>query len=319
MKGQAADEDSGFSGRMEKFSARIMETVRGEIMMNEALSKHTSLKIGGPVSMLVFPEDPMSLKNILTAAQEEAVPVFFIGAGTNLLVKDGGLDGIAVSLDAFNQVCVAEDTDENVTLFAGAGVSLGKLINFTKEKGYSGIEALAGIPGSLGGAVYMNAGSFGVEIKDVIVSIAIMNRYGKIAILKIENLRFSYRNSNLPAGLAILSANIKLKKGTPEEVDAKVNECLRKKRETQPLGAPSAGCVFKNLEGQSAGRLIELAGCKGMRAGDAEVSGLHANYLINRGSATSKDFIALMDMVREKVQEHSGITLEPEIKIIGKN
>ncbi|MDO8281907.1 MAG: UDP-N-acetylmuramate dehydrogenase [Thermodesulfovibrionia bacterium] len=319
MKGQAEDEGSGFSDKLEKLSARIRETVSGEIMMNEPLSKHTSLKIGGPVSMLVFPEDPMSLQNILTAAAEEDVPVFMIGAGTNLLVKDGGVDGIAISLDAFNQVRIAEETDDSVTLFIGAGVSLGKLINFTKEKGYSGIEALAGIPGSFGGAVYMNAGSFGVEIKDVIVSIAIMNRYGKIAILKMENLRFSYRNSNLPEGLAILSANIKLRKADAEEVQNKVSECLQKKRLTQPLGEPSAGCVFKNPEAQSAGRLIELAGCKGMRSGDAEVSWLHANYLINRGNAKSKDFIKLMDMVRDKVQEHSGITLEPEIKIIGKN
>lgn len=319
MKGQAEDEGGGFSDKIAKLSDRIRNTVRGEIMINEPLSKHTSLKIGGPVPMLAFPEDPMSLKKILTAAQEEDVPVFVIGAGTNLLVKDGGLDGIAVSLDAFDQISVVEDTDEGVTLFAGAGVPLGKLINFTKEKGYSGIEQLAGIPGSLGGAVYMNAGSFGVEIKDVIVSVAIMNMYGKIAILEIENLSFSYRSSNLPEGMAIMSANIRLRKAGPEDVQARVSECLQKKRASQPLGEPSAGCVFKNPEGRSAGRLIELAGCKGMRSGDVEVSALHANYLINRGSGTSKDFIELMDKVREKVKEHSGITLEPEIRIIGKN
>lgn len=319
LKDKVSDKGGGLSDKFEKLSARIRETVSGEIMMDEALSKHTSLKIGGPVSMLVFPEDPMSLKNILTAAAEEGVPVFVIGAGTNLLVKDGGVDGIAVSLDSFNQISVMEGTDDSVTIFVGAGVSLGKLINFTKEKGYSGIEALAGIPGSFGGAVFMNAGSFGVEIKDVIDSIAIMNRYGKIAILKMENLRFSYRNSNLPEGLAILSANIKLRKADVEEVQSRVSDCLQKKRLSQPLGEPSAGCVFKNPEGESAGELIDTAGCKGMRSGDVEVSGLHANYLINIGSATSKDFIELMDMVRDKVQEHSGITLEPEIKIIGKN
>jgi UDP-N-acetylmuramate dehydrogenase len=293
--------------------------IKGEIMMNEPLSRHTSLKIGGPVEMMVFPNDPMSLKNILTSAIEEDVPVFVIGAGTNLLVKDEGLDGIALSMDAFDQVRVIEEKDGKVTIFVGAGVSLGRLINFTKEKGYSGLEALAGIPGSFGGAIYMNAGSFGVEIKDVLVSVAIMNRYGKIAILEKENLRFSYRNSNLPEGVIILSANIQLRKVSPEEVGEQVKEYLGRKRESQPLGEASAGCVFRNPEGESAGRLIELAGCKGMRSGDAEVSEKHANYIINKGSATSRDFIDLMQKVREKVQEHSGISLEPEIKIIGKN
>lgn len=304
---------------MDKLSERIRQIVQGEIMINEPLSKHTSLKIGGPVEMMVFPDDPMSLKNILTTAGEEDVPVFVIGAGTNLLVKDNGIDGIAISLDAFNQVRMTEDADEGVTIFVGAGVSLGKLINFTREKGYTGLEALAGIPGSFGGAVYMNAGSFGVEIKDVIVSIAVINRYGKIAILKMENLRFSYRNSNLPEGLIILSANIQLKKAGPEEVERKVNEYLKKKRRSQPLGESSAGCVFKNPDSESAGKLIELAGCKGMRSGDVEVSVAHANYFINKGSATSRDFIELMNKVKEKVEKHSGVILETEIKIVGKN
>ncbi|MBI4843319.1 MAG: UDP-N-acetylmuramate dehydrogenase [Nitrospirae bacterium] len=295
------------------------ETIKGEVMTDEALSKHTSLRIGGPVAAMVFPEDPVSLKNLLSAAAEDDIPVFVIGAGTNLLVTDERIDGIAVSLEAFDRLSVTEEAEDDVTVFAGAGLQLWRLVNFAKEKGYSGIEALAGIPGSLGGAVFMNAGSFGVEIKDVLVSITVMNRYGKIAPLAAGNLRFSYRRSNLPEGMVILGASIRLKKSDPSEVEAKVNECLRKKRLTQPLGEASAGCVFKNPEGENAGRLIDLAGCKGMRAGGAEVSGMHANYFINKGNATCKDFIELMDRVREKVKEKSGITLEPEIKIIGKN
>jgi UDP-N-acetylmuramate dehydrogenase len=229
---------------MGKLSEKIQGMIRGDIMIDEPLSEHTSLKIGGPVKIMAFPDDPMSLKNILTAAEEEDEPVFIIGAGTNLLAKDEGIDGIAVSLDAFNQVSITKDTDDTVTIFVGAGVSLGKLINFTREKGYSGIEALTGIPGSLGGAVYMNAGSFGVEMKDVIVSIAVMNRDGKIAILKMEDLNFSYRDSNLPEGLIILSANIQLNKSTSEEVDNNIKEYLAKRKLSQPLGEPSAGCVW---------------------------------------------------------------------------
>jgi UDP-N-acetylmuramate dehydrogenase len=303
---------------MDNLQKKIREAVKGEVMMNEPLSRHTSLKIGGPVEMMAFPDDPMALKNILASALKEDVPLFVIGAGTNLLVTDEGMDGIALSMDSFNQVSVIDEGDEHVTIFVGSGVPLGKLINFTKEKGYSGLEALAGIPGSFGGAVYMNAGSFGLEMKDLIVSIAIMNRYGKIAILDRKNLRFSYRDSNLPEGIIILSANIQLGKASSEEVGALIKRCMERKKESQPLGEASAGCVFKNPEGESAGKLIELAGCKGMRSGDAEVSEKHANYIINKGNATSRDFIDLMHKVMEKVQKQSGITLEPEIKIIGK-
>ncbi len=298
---------------------KISEIAKGEAIMNEPLSKHTSLKIGGPVEMLVSPSDPMSLRNILVAAGEEDDPVFVIGAGTNLLVKDEGVEGIAISMDAFDQMRVIDDTDDKVTIFVGAGMQLAKLVSFASEKGYTGIEALAGIPGSFGGAVFMNAGSFGVEMKDLIDSIAVMNVYGKIAILKMENLKFSYRSSNLPENIIILSANIRLNVAEAEEVDGRVKGYLGKKRETQPLGKPSAGCVFKNPDDESAGRLIELAGCKGMRSGDVEVSEVHANYFINNGGATSRDFIELMNEVQEKVKEHSGISLEPEIKIIGKN
>lgn len=305
---------------------------KGEMRFNEPMSAYTSLKIGGPVEIMVFPEDPVSLKNVLIAVRREKIPVFVFGSGTNLLVRDRGLDGVAVSLKAFKNiksiqnikealpyVSTTTDSEASTALFVEAGVLLNELINFTKKNGYSGIEELAGIPGTFGGAICMNAGSFGTEIKDVVVSVTVMNMDGEIMILEKEGLKFSHRNSNIPEDTIILSANIVLKKNSPENVSERVREVLKKKKYTQPIGELSAGCVFKNPEGDYAGRLIDAAGCKGIKIGDLEVSTVHANYFINRGGATCKDFIELMETVKVRVKEFSGITLEPEIKIIGKD
>ncbi|MBI4654131.1 MAG: UDP-N-acetylmuramate dehydrogenase [Nitrospirae bacterium] len=295
---------------------------KGKIKFNEPMSAYTSLKIGGPVDIMVFPEDPVSLRNALSTANKQDIPVFVFGAGTNLLVSDNGMDGIAISLKAFSMIEVIQNIENMegwVTLFVEAGVPLKRLINFTRENGYAGIESLAGIPGTVGGAVYMNASSFGTEIKDVLLSIAVIDMKGKIAIMKKEEINFSYRASNLPQGLIILSTNIVLKKDTPENVAKRIKEFLAKKAATQPLKERSAGCVFKNPDGDYAGRLIDLAGCKGMAIGDVEVSSQHANYFINKGRATSDDFMKLMDIVNARVKEYSGVTLEPEIKIIGKD
>lgn len=291
---------------------------KGEIKFDEPLSAHTSLGIGGPVDVMVFPEDPLSLKNVLLVAEKENISVFVIGAGTNLLAPDGRIEGLAVSLKAFRSIELTRDSDEtNVVLYAGSGVPLPMLVNFARKYGYSGIEALVGIPGYVGGAVYMNAGSFGTEIKDVIVSVAIMNSHGGIVIIDKDKLGFSYRSSNLPAGSIILSANVILRKDDPAEVDRRTREFLSIKKTAQPLGELSAGCVFKNPQGDAAGRLIDAAGCKGMKTGGVEVSSVHANYFINKGGATCRDFIELMEAVKAKVKAYSGIDLEPELKMVG--
>ncbi|MDZ4383159.1 MAG: UDP-N-acetylmuramate dehydrogenase [Thermodesulfovibrionia bacterium] len=305
---------------------------RGEIKFDQPMSAYTSLKIGGPVEAMVFPEDVVSLKNVLIEAKKESIPIFVLGAGTNLLVKDSGIDGIAVCLKAFKRIEVLQNINEiagrffskevlgtSAGFFVEAGVPLGSLINFAKKNGYSGIEALAGIPGTFGGAVSMNAGSFGVEIKDVIISIALMNMDGRIEILEKDRFKFSYRSLNISGDNIIISANIILKKDIPENVSARITEFLKRKKSSQPIDGYSAGCVFKNPEGDFAGRLIEASGCKGMRAGDVEVSSAHANYFVNKGKATGRDFIELMETVKRRVNEQSGVTLEPEIKIIGKD
>ncbi len=299
---------------------KIIEAFKGEIRFKEFMSLHTTLRIGGPVDVMVFPDTAMALKDILFFARRERIQTFVLGGGSNLLVGDRGIRGIAISLRSFRNVEFVKETKENcVILFVEAGAPLGSLINYSKRHGYSGIEALSGIPGTFGGAIYSNAGSFGTEIKDVLLSIVTMDREGGIRVFKSDEIGFSYRNSNLPDDLIILSGCIILRKDDPELVKIRIKEFLHKKALTQPLSAPSAGCVFKNPEGDTAGRLIDSAGCKGMSVGDIEVSNIHANYFINRGKGTCKDFIRLMVQVRERVRMLSGVLLEPEIKIIGEN
>ena len=285
--------------------------------LDEPMSTHTSLKIGGPADLMAFPEDPMSLQNLLVFAGKEKIPVFVLGGGTNLLVNDSGIRGVTVSLKRFRNIRLAKGGDDKtVTLFVEAGTPMASLMNFIKENGYSGIEPLAGIPGTFGGAVYMNAGSFGTEIKDVLVSVAVMNMEGKIMILGKDKLQFTYRSSNLSDDLIILSANISLKKDAPGAVAARIKEFIWKKSAAQPLGEASAGCVFRNPEGDAAGRLIDAAGCKGMRIGDAEVSSVHANFFVNKGRATAGNFVDLINSVKAKVEDQSGVTLMPEIRMV---
>ena len=316
--------------RMVDLENKLKQSFNGELRFNEPMSEHTSLKIGGPVDVMAFPEDPLSLRNILFVANEEKLPVYVFGGGTNLLVSDEGIKGLAISLKAFKSIeavqsrtspaqedSAGESSEQDVTLFVGSGVPLAKLINYAQKNGYSGLEALTGIPGLMGGAVYMNAGSFGTEMKDVIISVAIMSKAGHLIILEKDKLDFSYRKSGLPDDSLILSANISMKKDDLEAIENRTKEYMAKKKDTQPLGVLSAGCVFKNPEGDYAGRLIDEVGCKGMQTGNVEVSSVHANYFINKGGATCSDFIKLMQSVREKVQQSSGITLEPEIYVVG--
>jgi UDP-N-acetylmuramate dehydrogenase len=307
-------------GDINGFISRISRNFRGEIMRDEPMSGHTSLKIGGPVDVMVFPEDPGSLGNAVTAAGEAGVPCFIFGGGTNLLVGDSGLKGVAMSLREFRNIGrVKGSNDGKAVLFVGAGVPMARLLNYTKKDGFSGVEALAGIPGSFGGAVYMNAGSFGTEVKDVIVSVAVMNRRGKITILEKEDIGFSYRSSNISDDLIIMSANIILERDDADAVEGRIRDFLHRRGKSQPLRESSAGCVFRNPEGYAAGELIEEAGCKGMKTGDVEVSTVHANYFINRGRATCRDFMNLMEDVRKRVRDMRGILLEPEIKVVGVN
>jgi UDP-N-acetylmuramate dehydrogenase len=291
----------------------------GEVRFMEPMKNHTSLRIGGPADIFVIPQDINSLRNVHVSLKAKQIPFYPLGGGTNILVRDGGIGGCVISFRSLKKIKVLNEDNECVNLFVEPGIPLQRLVNFSRENGYSGIEGLVGIPGSVGGAVCGNAGAFGYEIKDILISVAVMDIEGNIRRLETAGIDFGYRSSSISPGELILSAEIKLKKDKREDVSARVEGFLKEKREKQPISEPSAGCVFKNPPGLSAGRLIDEAGCKGMRIGEVEVSNIHANFLINKGGANASDFIRLMDEVVLRVKERFGVFLEPEIKILGRD
>jgi UDP-N-acetylmuramate dehydrogenase len=298
------------------FTKKVFE---GDVKFMEPMVRHTSLKIGGPADVFVIPQDIPSLKNILLTLKRKGIPFLPLGNGTNVLVRDGGIDGVVISLKSFRKIEVLNEDTMNVEVHVEAGTHLQRLVNFSREKGYSGIEGLAGIPGSVGGAIYENAGAFGYEMKDVLSSVLIIDTEGRTRKVKAEDIEFGYRRSSIPSNELLLSAEIMLRKEKKEDVSSRIENFLKKKRESQPLSESSAGCVFKNPSGLSAGKLIDEAGCKGMRIGEVEVSSIHANFFINNGKAKASDFIKLMEDVAKRVKEKFGIILEPEIRIVGKD
>jgi len=293
-------------------------TFSGDVEFCMPMKNHTSLAIGGPADVMVSPSDPMSLKNIVLMLRKKNIPFLPLGGGTNILVKDSGLDGVVINFKAFRMMQVIREEDKDVELFVEAGVPLQMLVNFCKEKGYSGIEGLTGIPGTFGGAICGNAGSYGCEIKDVVKSVVIMSSDGKLDRFDAGDLGFGYRRSGIKPADIVLNANILLHKDDKDLVAGRAQKYLAEKMKTQPISARSAGCVFKNPEGGSAGKMLDEAGCKGMKAGNIEVSSLHANFFVNSGNGTASDYIRLMHEVSLIVEKKFGVVLEPEIRVIGR-
>lgn len=291
----------------------------GEIQFLEPMSRHTSLKIGGPADIFAVPENIPSLERLCDHLRKSDIHIFPLGSGTNILVKDGGIAGAVVCFSFFRKFHLVREDDEHAWLSVGAGTLLQRLVMFTREQGYAGIEGLAGIPGTVGGAICGNAGSFGYEIKDVIVSTDMLRAGGQMQKVQAENISFGYRKSDISPTDMLLSAEIRLRKDKKEDVSERIDDFLKVKREKQPVWESSAGCVFRNPEGLSAGKLIDEAGCKGMRIGDVMVSTVHANFFINAGKACASDFIGLMHEVTGRVRNSFGITLEPEIRIVGRD
>ena len=304
--------------KSQELSSSIPKGFKGEALFMEPMKNHTWLKIGGPADIFAVPQDMTSLADLHRTLKKRGVPVFPIGGGTNILVNDGGIEGCVISLRSFRRIGVSHRNDTNVSLVVEAGTPLQSLVHYAAENGYAGFEGLAGIPGTVGGAICGNSGSFGYEMKDVLVSIEIMDGAGRVERINAEGIQFGYRRSEIPPDTFILNAEIKLGIHTKEEVTAKTEQFLSVKRLQQPIREPSAGCVFKNPSGGAAGKMIDEAGCKGLRIGDAEVSAVHANFFINKGKASASDFLRLMEEVSRKVNEKFGVTLEPEIKIVGR-
>lgn len=286
-----------------------------EIRFNEPMSRHVSLRIGGISDITIFP-DETNIGEVIRILVDNNIPYVIVGFGTNILIRDRGIEGVTIFTKKINKII---DDSSSREIYAQAGCSLQGIINLCIEKGLSGIEGLAGVPGSLGGAIAGNAGSFGYEIKDVIKSIDILIQEGGIRTLMADQIVFSYRKANIPVGSVILSARLRFKEDEPNEVKKRVSEFIREKKSRQPVSKLSAGCVFKNPGNIPAGKLIDEAGCKGMRVGGIEVSSLHANFFVNTGGGTAEDFLMLMDKVSKRVKDRFGIVLEPEIQIYGRD
>lgn len=290
---------------------------RGEMKLIEPMKNHTSLRIGGAADVFAVPQDLTSLKNLIAVLVESDIPFIPLGRGTNVIVMDKGIGGAVICFKSFRRIGVLREDKEFAYLYVEAGNPLQRLVNLSKEKGYSGVEGLVGIPGTIGGAIYGNAGAFGYEMKDVVVSVDTIDRGGNVLNRRSGEIAFGYRTSGILPGEYIIGAEIKLIKDDKKNISSKTEDFLKIKQDRQPLWENSAGCVFKNPPGLSAGKLIDEAGCKGMRIGDIAVSDVHANFFINKKDAKASDFIRLMEKVSMRVEKKFGVVLEPEIKIVG--
>jgi len=299
---------------MEKIKNLIKEKILGEVALNVPLAPLTSFKIGGCAELFVRPNNLMELLNTLSILRENNVPWFLLGAGSNLLIRDGGVRGAVVCLgDGFDYAHA-----KNGYILAGAAVSLAKLAAEAKNAELTGLEFASGIPGSLGGAVYMNAGAYGGEMKDVITEVSYVDADGTVKTVAAEECDFGYRKSIFTKGdKIIISAKLTLNKGNKDEIVASMRELNARRKEKQPLEYPSAGSTFKRPEGHFAGSLIEQAGLKGYSVGGAQVSEKHAGFVINTGGAKAADVCELIRHVQKTVFEKFNVRLEPEVKIIG--
>ena len=281
-----------------------------EYIENEPLSNHTSFKIGGKADLFVMVKNIEQLKAVVKNCKKNNIPMFVLGKGSNLLINDNGMKGVVLTLDGdFKDISLEENK-----ITVGAGVNLAKLCTFAQTNSLAGLEFAYGIPGSVGGAVYMNAGAYGGEMKDVVTSVTHLTQDGDIVTLPLDELDFSYRHSVYKENNSIiLSATIELKPGDKDEIKALMDDILNRRKTKQPLEYPSAGSVFKRPEGNFAGTLIEQCGLKGKTIGGAQVSEKHAGFIINVGGATCDDVLNLVKFVQETVQRETGYFLEREI------
>jgi len=276
------------------------------------LRDYTSFKIGGPADVLVEPADIEDVCLVVQQARARKVPFFVLG-GTNLLVRDGGIRGIVISLARLRGI----KEEPGFILYAEGGVGMPTMIGYAIRHSLAGLEWAAGIPGTVAGCVVMNAGTKLGEMKSCVKAVRMVNMKGQVLDVPAAQVEFRYRRALLPRGI-VVGVWVQLQQGVQSEIERVVKDYLHYRRDTQPLAQPSAGCVFKNPRSDSAGRLIEVAGLKGAHVGDAEVSIKHGNFIVNRGQACASDVIALIGKIRSVIRRRTGVRLDLELKIVGK-
>lgn len=298
----------------------------GEVLFNEPMAQHSTMKVGGPADVFLRPCSREAIISAVRLAKEQGIPYLFHGGGSNTLVRDGGIRGFVISTFGALKTCrVLEKTDDHVDLFVESGASFPRLLVFAMANGAADLAPLVGIPGSVGGAILMNAGTPQREIKDVVRKITVLTKEGTEETFTREKLNFEYRALHIPQTHFVLDATFRLQDlMTVEDVKNLMRQFQRKRMEKQPLNLPSLGCIFKNPVPQrkgeelpSAGQLIEEAGLKNIRVGRARVSPKHANFIVNEGGATAKDILSLINLVKDKVRQTSGVVLDLEIRVIG--
>ena len=291
----------------------LCDELKCEYSTEAMLKDYTSFKIGGKADIMIFPDSVEKLSEIVSFSHKNSIPLFIIGKGSNLLVNDDGIRGIVINTCKLDKI---ELIDES-TIRCECGISLSRLCRFALDNSLSGLEFAFGIPGTAGGAAYMNAGAYGGEMKDVLISCEHLNPDGSLSAFSGDELSLSYRHSVYSeCNCIITSLTLKLTKGNPEEIKAKMDELISKRKDKQPLEFPSAGSTFKRPVGYFAGALIEQCGLKGFTVGGAQVSEKHAGFVINTGSATAKDVIGVIDHCQKTIFAETGVNLEPEVKII---
>jgi len=295
------------------YRKEVRKLIKGRVLFNVPMKRFTSMKVGGPVDVILFPRNVGELKKVIHYARKKSIPVMILGKGTNMIVRDKGIRGWVINLT----LGLKKIRAEGEVVEAEAGAPLQRLVQFSIQKGLAGFEPFYGIPGTVGGGLAMNAGAWGSELKDILLSMTLMKKNGDIVERPRSKLRFSYRGLVLPSKWIILKGRFQLKKGKKGEMVERVKSYSEQRRERQPLDYPSAGSIFKNPARGRAGRWIEDVGLKGYRIGQAMVSERHANFIINLGNATATDVIRLMERVEKKVSEEKGVSLEREVKVVG--
>jgi UDP-N-acetylmuramate dehydrogenase len=290
----------------------------GRVRFEVPMSEWTTFRVGGPAEALYEPVQMAELRALILGLGQRAIPYFVVGRGSNLLVLDRGIGGVVVVLDGAFREIRHDETAAGQVIHAGAGASLADLHSCCRRNGFSGLEFAAGIPGSVGGGVMMNAGAFGGEMGEIVRTLTVLTARGETIQLDRSQLAFSYRSLKLERGAVITNAQFRVEKSSPDIVADRIVANLKERKRMQPVNDPSAGSIFRNPPTDHAGRLIELAGLKGVRVGGAMVSPKHANYIVNVGGATCADILALLDLVQKEVQRKVGVHLDPEIHVIGR-
>src|SRR6266478_4751702 len=295
-----------------KLTAQLPE-LRGRLLPNQPLAELTWFRVGGPAQVLFMPENEEDLAYLLAHLPAD-IPVTVIGLGSNLIVRDGGVPGVVIRLGrGFGEVKVEDGSRIRV----GAGVPDVKVARAAQEAGIGGLAFFRGIPGAIGGALHMNGGAYGRETKDALIAARGVDRQGRVHVLSNGDMHYSYRHCGAPDDIVFTEALFQGASGNPADIAAEMEKITESREATQPIKSRTGGSTFKNPPGQKAWQLIDAAGCRGLKIGDAQVSQMHCNFLINLGSATAADIETLGETVRRRVKEHCGVELEWEIKRIG--